>query len=370
MAYTANRAASGDGSGARRQRTVRAMAAAGALGAVLSSGHFAHAQPTGAPPPDAKALVSAPTTSAAAPSTKPDPLDVTTVALAAGGQLSTGNSRLVAGTASGDYTTRFSDNGIGASILGNYGRGAAPGAKLETTVQNVQGRLRYDRYLLDPLSVFVINTGRHDRFQGLDFRYNLDPGFKYLFVQEAATKAWGELGYDFQHDIRREDARNFVDDQGQEWRLHKTRNDHSSRAFVGFTHAFNDAVNLNLGVEYLQSFVKSKRYRLNFDALFAAKLGKGLALGAGFAGRFDDDPLPTKKSFDSQSTVSLIYSFSDAPPPAPPAPPAPPPCEPGPAPACVPAPAPAPAAAPAPAPAATPDAAAPVAPAPAPAPAP
>jgi Protein of unknown function, DUF481 len=298
-----------------------------ALGATLLHAAVARAgDPTGAPPPDAKALVSAPSTTIKAPE-KADALDVTTVAVSAGGQLATGNSRMAAATVTGDYQTRFSNNGIGVSVLGNYGESATPGTALVVSAQNLQGRVRYDRYLLDPLSVFLINTGRHDRFQGLDFRYNLDPGVKYLFVQKPATNFWGEFGYDFQYDIRRDDALNTVNADGSVTHVSKTATDHSLRTFVGFTHSFNDAVNLATGVEYLQSFIDATKYRLNFDALFTAKVGAGLALGAGFSARYDHDPLPDKKTLDTQTVLSVIYSFSDAPT-AKPA--APPPCPPAP----------------------------------------
>lgn len=308
---------------------LRASFALGALGSSIFYAEAARAaDPTGAPPPDATALVSAPSASAKAPEPDKAQLDVTTVALSAGGQLSTGNSRMVAGTATGDYETRFSNNGVGVKVLGNYGESATTGAPLKTNTENLQGSLRYDRFLIDRLSLFLINTGRHDRFQGLDFRYNLDPGVKYLFVMEDVTKLWGELGYDFQYDVRRDDARRTENADGTVTIASKTETDHSLRAFVGFTHAFNDAVNLNTGLEYLQSFKEAKRSRLNFDALFAAKLGAGLALGAGFSARFDNSPLAGKKKLDTVSTLSLIYSFSDAPAAQPPPPP---PCAPIPA---------------------------------------
>ncbi len=303
-----------------------------ALGGTIFHAETARAaDPTGAPPPDATALVSAPSASVKPPEVDDkSKLDVTTVAVSAGGQVTTGNSRLVAATASGDYETRFSNNGIGLMVLGNYGESATPGVRLKPSAENLQGRVRYDRFLLDRLSVFLINTGRHDRFQGLDFRYNLDPGVKYLFILEDATKLWGELGYDFQYDVNRDDARTVVNADGTVTIAPKTQTDHSLRAFAGFTHAFNDAVNLTTGLEYLQSVIDATNYRVNFDALFAAKLSGGLALGAGFSARFDHHPLEGKKQLDTQSVLSLIYSFSDAPS-TKPAPPPPPPCAPVPA---------------------------------------
>jgi putative salt-induced outer membrane protein len=296
----------------------------------VTCSRIALGQDFGAPPPEAQALVAAPAPAAAPPSAE-DRLDGTTATLSAGGMLTTGNSRQLAATSNGAIETRFDANGIGFSLLANYARGGAQGEPVEVTAENVQGRLRYDRYLVERLSLFLINTARRDRFQGLNLRYNLDPGVKYLMVQEPATALWGELGYDFQYDIRRDDARIVLDADGnpvlgsggEPALLDKTEVDHSLRAFIGFNHAFNDAVTLATGVEYLQSFVESERSRLNFDALFAAQVGGGLALGLGFGARWDHQPLPGKEELDTTTTVSLIYAFSSvATPPAAPACPA------------------------------------------------
>jgi hypothetical protein len=276
----------------------------------------------------------------------------------------------------GQYESRWGNNGIGASILGNYGQGAAPGADIVETAENVQGRFRYDRYVLDQASVFLINTVRHDRLQGLEVRYNLDPGFKYLFLTAATNLLWVEAGYDFQYDVREDAARVQFDANGAPLPglLPKTQVDHAIRLYAGFKHDFNDEVTLSTGLEYIQSVSDGTHHWINYDALFAAKVGGGLAVGLGFSARYDSDPLPEKKNLDTASTVSLIYSFSDAAPPktpnvpcTPPAPAAPPAA----APATSPAPAANPPAAPAPA-GATPDTGAAPAPAtmaPAPAPA-
>jgi putative salt-induced outer membrane protein len=281
----------------------------------------------GAPPPDASAMVSAPKAAGDEPKLD-NPADGTTASLSAGGQGSTGNSRLFAATINGTVDTRWQDNGFGAGVLGNYGRGSPPGKPIATTAENVQGRLRYDRYLIDQMSVFLLNTGRHDRFQGIDFRYNLDPGAKYLFLKNAGTSLWVEAGYDLQYDIRRDDALMVMGAM-----LDKTDLDHSARLFAGAKHAFNDKVTFATGVEFLQSFVHGSHNRLNFDALLAAGLGAGFSVGVGFSARYDHAPLPGKHRLDTATTVSLIFAFSDvgkppeapscpcpAEPPAPPAP--------------------------------------------------
>jgi putative salt-induced outer membrane protein YdiY len=80
---------------------------------------------------------------------------------------------------------------------------------------------------------------------------------------------------------------------------------------LGFKHAFNDAVAVANGIEFLQSFVKSERRRFNYDLLFTAKVWGDLALGLGWSARFDNAPLPTKVKLDTSTTLSLVYSFTN-----------------------------------------------------------
>jgi putative salt-induced outer membrane protein YdiY len=329
------------------------------LSAALSLPRWARGDepPLGVPPPDATAAVAAPKANEDVPKIEA-PTDETNVTLSAGGQLSTGNSRMVAATANGKFAMRRGADAFGAGLLGNYGESATPGQSLQETTENIQGRLRYDRFLVDRMSLFLIGTGLHDRFEGLQARINVDPGAKYLFVHTGASAFWGELGYDFQYDYRLASARvekdsmgvTELDASGNPLLLDKTHVDHSARFFVGLKHAFNKEVSFTTGFEYLQSCVHSTRYRFNYDALFAANVGGGLSLGLGFTAHYDHDPLPTKKDLDTTTTINLIYSLTEASKPG---------VSPPPSPAAVPEPEPAPVPAPAPAPAVVPPAPAP-----------
>ena len=279
--------------------------------ALVSGVSLAHAQDLGVPPPEAEKAAAGPGPARDAPKITSAP-EGTTASLSAGGLSSSGNSRLVAFTGSGLFDWRGGANGVGASLVGNYGKSAPPDGEMETTTENFQGRVRYDRYLIDDLSLFLLVTGRHDRFQGLAFRLNLDPGVKYLFVNRPATSLWVEAGYDFQYDTRTEEGREVRDDMDMLIdTLDKTQTDHSARLFLGFKHAFNDNVALANGIEYLQSFIESERYRFNYDVLFTAKVWGDLALGVGFNARFDNAPLPDKEKLDTTSTLSLVYSFTN-----------------------------------------------------------
>ncbi len=281
-----------------------------AVGLLLPIGS-ANAQELGTPPPDIAKVAPGPTAPREALKIVTAPEGVT-ASVSAGGLSSSGNSRMVAFTGSGNFDSRFGANGFGASLVGNYGKSAPPGENMQTTAENAQGRLRYDRYLIDDASLFLLTTGRHDKFQGLTFRLNLDPGLKYLFVNRAATALWGELGYDFQYDLRNDEGREVRDDAGLLVdTLPATETDHSVRTFLGFRHAFSDQVALSNGLEYLQSFIETERSRFNYDVLFTAKVWGDLALGVGFNARYDNAPLPGKEKLDTSSTLSLVYSYTD-----------------------------------------------------------
>ena len=272
-----------------------------------------------APPPDAEALAAGPKGPADAPTIDKPKNDSTSVTLSAGGLLTSGNSRTVALTLNGAFDLRRGNNGFGALVLGNYGEAAAkPDVPLAESAENIQGRLRYDRYFGDRMSLFLITTGRYDKFQGLAFRFNLDPGFKYIVTKSTRTALWAEAGYDFQHDTRTEPGRMELDKDGKPTGvvLDKTRIDHSARVFVGFRHAFTQDITWSSGIEYLQSFIKTdlgdKNSRLNLNAVLAAKLFKGFSVGLGFNAAYDRLPIPGRQQLDTTTTLSLIYGWTDA----------------------------------------------------------
>ena len=161
-------------------------------------------------------------------------------------------------------------------------------------------------------------TGRHDYFQGLEFRLNIDPGAKYIFVKNDHTAFWGELGYDFQQDVREDKARHIaavIDPVTSAvltpaYAYEKYHPEHSTRLYAGWHHDFNEHVNFTTGLEYLQSVELSTRYRLNYDVLLAAGVGAGLSFGVGFSARYDHSPLSGKVDLDTITTVSLIYAFT------------------------------------------------------------
>lgn len=234
------------------------------------------------------------------------PTDATEVKVQAGGLSASGNSRSLALTATASGRARRGANEVSAAAAANYGRSAAkPSDSMQTTIENFQGKLRYDRFVSERFALFISLTGRRDRFQGLNLRMNLDPGAAYYFVQRPKQQLWGEAGYDFQYDIRRDDAIDAALADGTI--LAKTKTRHSARLFAGYRNSLNEAVTFNTGVEYLQALPDTEFWRLNWDAGLTAALAAKFSLAVTFSLRYDNQPLPGIKSTDTLTALNLVY---------------------------------------------------------------
>jgi putative salt-induced outer membrane protein YdiY len=237
--------------------------------------------------------------------------DATDLSIGAGGLLSTGNARLLALTANSQFRLRRVDNQFTAAAAGNYSRTAATGKPLETTVQNLQGKTRYDRFFLVDWTAFLGVQARNDKFQGLDLRLQIDPGIGYYFVNDAKHLFWGEIGYDYLHDIRREDDRVVRDAAGLPTGqiLDKTSSVHSGRLFLGYDNQLNEAVTFTMGLEFLQGLSSTSTRRFNGDAKLSSKLGAGFSLATTFALRYDNEPLPGKENVDTITALNLVFKL-------------------------------------------------------------
>jgi hypothetical protein len=335
-------------------------AAAGVLVVVALAPRTAFAQAaapaqSGQAPADVAQTVAAPKAVDAPTIEAATPTDTTDVSISAGGQYASGNAKEFAATGLGKVDLRRGANGFGAQLTGNYAEGATvPSASMKTTTENLQGKLRYLRYFTTAFGGFLQVTGTHDAFTATTFRLNIDPGVKLFFFDNATTRFWGELGYDFEFDQNYTDSNGIMqagsggpslDANGLPYVIEKNNTIHSTRLFVGFKQAFNTEVTLNLGLEYLQGLggtgtgtpnlppgytagqvdvvpISVTGARLNGDALLAAHIGGGFSIGVGLSEKYNSAALAGKLALDSTGTLSLIYGFSSGHP-APPAPPPP-----------------------------------------------
>ena len=236
----------------------------------------------------------------------PQTKDATELVISAGGLASAGNSRSLAATSAGKFRLRRGSDQLGAGISANYAESAIDkGQGLQTTVENFQGKLRYDRFLAGSLAVFGALSARHDRFQGLDLRINLDPGFSYYLIDQAEQQMWLEAGYDFQHDVRSAEA--ITNAYADGWSLGKTNDRHSVRWFVGYASELSESVSVASGLEYLQGLDSATNYRFNWDGGLNSAVGKGFSIATAVSVRYDHNPIPNVEQTDVITSISLVY---------------------------------------------------------------
>jgi len=245
--------------------------------------------------------------------------DVTELQMSAGGLLSTGNARAVAGTGALNFRLRRDRHQFSTVFAGNYGAAAQVGDEnYEPNVANLQGRMRYDVFFAKRWSAFLMLTGRNDRFQGLDLRLNVDPGVAFHILTKKTHRLWVEAGYDFQYDIRRYDsiiARDdmdvpILDMDGKTMQTSdKTATVHAARLFVGYSNHINETVSFDTGLEYLQSVLDGKTFRLNWDNAITAQLVNNLSISGTFTLRYENNPLPEIRKLDTITAMNLVYRF-------------------------------------------------------------
>jgi putative salt-induced outer membrane protein len=239
------------------------------------------------------------------------------LSLALGAMMAGGNSRFFGGSSDGNLRLRRDDDQLSARLAANYSRATPQGGRTATTVENFQGRARYDRFFWEDWVGFFGVQGRRDRFQGLEMRMQADPGLGYYLLNGADERLWIESGYELLYDIRRDDAiflkdasnNVVVDSLGNAVKLAKTRTVHSARIFVGYSTEFNEAVTFAANVEYIQAITNLAIFRVNADASVNAKLKNKWSLAATFTVRYENRPLPEKKPLDTTTSMNAVYSF-------------------------------------------------------------
>lgn len=228
--------------------------------------------------------------------------------VSAGAFLSTGNATSLALTGAGSLRLRRGFDQFTIDLAANYGQASVtPGVDAEPTVENVQARARYDRFLSKKWALFAQESFRKDRFQGLDLRLNFDPGLAYYVLIEEKQHLTFEAGYDLQYDVRTTEAIETAAEAGTPVDATEVR--HALRLFAGYDNSLNEHVRFDTGLEYLQAFALAENFRINWVNSLTASLTKAFAVAAGFTLRFDNNPLPAVQQLDTITTLSLVYSL-------------------------------------------------------------
>lgn len=242
------------------------------------------------------------------------PADTTELSVAAGALLAGGNSRSAAGTAVVRFLVRRSESQLSLTGAANYAQSAVRGEEMEPTVENYQGNARYDYFLSPSVAVFSTMTGRRDRFQGLDLRLNIGPGLAVYFLRQQESRLWGELGYDYQHDLRTAEALQNAAADGLTLLPDERR--HNARLFAGYEHRLDDRLRFDTGVEYIrQLFVTldtsppRSNWRLNYNSTLSTEIVRRLSFAVAVTALYDNNPLPNVSRLDVITSLNLVYTL-------------------------------------------------------------
>ena len=245
--------------------------------------------------------------------------DTTAVTLGAGFVLNTGNSNNLAINGKFDTTVRRGRHQFIGGLAGVVGanRNSAESEWLYTAA-NVEARMRYDGFIRDNFTAFVLQTTRHDRFQSLDARVTVAPGLTWVALGGPTHTLTLDGGYELQYDRRTEastleqngDGNIILDGNGAPTTvLDQNFINHSARLATGYGYKYKEAVSLTFGMEFLQSFIEIKRWRINSTVAIDAKLAARLSMNASVNVRFDNLPLPGVQKLDTTTMIGVNYSF-------------------------------------------------------------
>lgn len=234
--------------------------------------------------------------------------DTTELKVTGGGLFTGGNSESLAVTTSTRFRLRRGRHQLGAAVAANYGEAASEDVEeRRTTVENAQGKVRYDRFVAERLSLFLAESALRDRFQGLALRLNVDPGVAHYFLVDPKHRFWGEFGYDLQYDFRSDAAVQGALVDGTV--LARTKLVHAGRLFAGYENNLSETFAFDLGVEYLQSLTEQRRFRLAGSAGVTSRIAGNFSVATTFDLRYDHAPLPGVQATDYTSAVSLVYQL-------------------------------------------------------------
>ncbi len=209
--------------------------------------------------------------------------------------MNTGNSENTTFGGNGVASYRWERNKLETSAIGAYGR--AKDNSTGTTATNTKNwkiQERYDRYILDPLSVFAFGHLGQDQPSGIDWRYGGSAGLSHEIYKVDPHFFKYELGFDATRELRLPPP-------------DLTR--YSARVFLGYKFKFSDSVVFGEDLENLFDVQHGKGVRINSSASLNVKLTTKVAFQTGFQVRFDNAPPAGKKKTDTSTQAGLVITF-------------------------------------------------------------
>ncbi len=255
----------------------------------------------------------------------------TKVQASAGGNFTVGNSEAVAFTSGVNVSHKWAKNQLGVVGAAAIGFGAADAngdgflssserclgagtAACAATAEQYSADGRYDRFLTEKSSVYVLVGGLHDKFAGFQLRSHGQIGYAVHAVEQKATHLKLEVGADFANEayvpgVTPASARLLAAQVG-----------------VGFDHAFNESVSVtNALTLYEPVFTQPEGapfaphltdVRVGNIAALNAKMTDKLSIQVSDTLAWRNEPVAppdgvtgTRSPFDNALSVALVASL-------------------------------------------------------------
>lgn len=220
----------------------------------------------------------------------------------AGVVFTTGNSRTTTITGGAKASRKEKANKFSLDAAGTFARSAvlvaadrdgnglitsSEASRVEnTSAQNYQVKLRYDRFLSEFNSLFVAALGGADVVAGKDFVGGLQIGYARLLYKNAKHEVTGEFGYDFSYE-------DYADETADALSIH------SARGFIGYKGKLSEVTSVDGSLEALANVNRQsddvgpfKDLRGTAGMSLSTKLTKSMSFSFGLTVKFDNVPAP------------------------------------------------------------------------------
>lgn len=181
------------------------------------------------------------------------------------------------------------------NILTFKGRYLNSSAEGKETGRYFMASLRYENQVSARVGFFGGETLEKDRFANIDQRLISDVGGKYRFIETELSKFFGELGYRYMDEQRR-DGSSALNSFG--------------RVYTEWENKWNSNFTTKLWFEYLPNFSVPKDWMANAEASLTTILSDIFSLKTGLLLRYDHLPAPgTRYNSDTLFTTALVAKF-------------------------------------------------------------
>lgn len=174
-------------------------------------------------------------------------------------------------------------------------------AEYQDNVKRYFAEGRYDRFLSDKDSLYVLAGAFVDPFAGYDLRSHEQFGYSRRLIKNDDTELVGELGFDYAQE-------NYTDEAiagGSE----PYQDVFAGRILVGISHKFNDNVSVTDTFEVYQNVVDFNDTRVLNTAALNAGLSTKLSLRLSHTLIFDNVPVEGFVKLDQTTMATLVANI-------------------------------------------------------------